>query len=465
MNRRRKLGRQAPQWKSDVAVVHRPRHDDWTLPKGKLEPGESWRDAARREVREETGCEAALGGLLRISRYAVPDGEKTVLFYDMLVVREGERIGDEVNELAWLSADEALEMLTYEQERRLIVEQTHMREQQPRRPRFRLPAWLSVGAPNRERLQDELRSYRARLEFRIEDTLSQAPAPPGGDAWANSALNTLRQAELAYERGEIDTGWELLTTAQRLEVFGLHPTALTIKAASIRKEAAEKLGSSWRHEAIKRILPDEDERERRTCMTKLETPTSPHAEHVYSAAALLDEHHRNEYRRLALRRNQLYALFLSLVVVAAGLGAWVYQGWIGTGEVLASWQTFSTVAWLGALGGALSAVTTTARATKRSRIPQILGDVPAAILRPFIGACSAVVGVIFLQAGLLNDDPGGDKILPIAVAAGFSEQFIVRAIETTGTGSQSRLRDVSSGPHRGSGQGSTSGSIRRIHGS
>ena len=54
-----------------VLLVHRARYDDWSLPKGKLEPGETWEDAALREVREETGVRCALGEFLGSSHYAV----------------------------------------------------------------------------------------------------------------------------------------------------------------------------------------------------------------------------------------------------------------------------------------------------------------------------------------------------------------------------------------------------------
>ena len=53
----------------EVAVVHRPRYDDWSLPKGKLDAGERWRDAALREVREETGMRCELGDELAPARY------------------------------------------------------------------------------------------------------------------------------------------------------------------------------------------------------------------------------------------------------------------------------------------------------------------------------------------------------------------------------------------------------------
>ena len=65
----------------EIAVVHRPRYDDWSFPKGKLEPGETMPFAAVREVQEETGLRARLGPWLGDVRYAVPDGRKFVRYW------------------------------------------------------------------------------------------------------------------------------------------------------------------------------------------------------------------------------------------------------------------------------------------------------------------------------------------------------------------------------------------------
>ena len=80
-----------------VAVVHRPRYDDWSLPKGKLDRGESWEQAALREVREETGLECELGEQLPTVRYMDQRGRpKTVRYWRMARHRRqvrGERRG------------------------------------------------------------------------------------------------------------------------------------------------------------------------------------------------------------------------------------------------------------------------------------------------------------------------------------------------------------------------------------
>jgi len=103
-----------------LAVIHRPRRGDWTLPKGKLEAGESFEEAALREVAEETGCEARLGTFAGASLYASRRGPKIVLYWHMTVVWEGPATAREVDEVLWLTPGEALRKLDHERDRRLL---------------------------------------------------------------------------------------------------------------------------------------------------------------------------------------------------------------------------------------------------------------------------------------------------------------------------------------------------------
>jgi 8-oxo-dGTP pyrophosphatase MutT (NUDIX family) len=104
-----------------VAVVHRPHRTDWTLPKGKLEAGESEPEAARREVAEETGWRAELGADLGLVEYRLPDGRpKTVRWYAMTALEEVGAPADDVDEVRWLSAGEARELLTYDLDRGVL---------------------------------------------------------------------------------------------------------------------------------------------------------------------------------------------------------------------------------------------------------------------------------------------------------------------------------------------------------
>jgi 8-oxo-dGTP diphosphatase len=101
-----------------VALVHRPKYDDWTLPKGKLDGGETWEDAALREVREETGLSCALREELESTHYTDRKGRpKTVRYWRMEPLDGDFAPNDEVDELRWMTPDDAARCLTYDHDR------------------------------------------------------------------------------------------------------------------------------------------------------------------------------------------------------------------------------------------------------------------------------------------------------------------------------------------------------------
>ena len=106
----------------EVLVVHRPKYDDWTLPKGKLDPGESHETAAAREVWEETGMRGRLGRELPATRYHDRHGRpKRVRYWEMQVEEGGEFVPNhEVDEVRWVDLDTAARMLSYERDRALL---------------------------------------------------------------------------------------------------------------------------------------------------------------------------------------------------------------------------------------------------------------------------------------------------------------------------------------------------------
>ncbi len=109
-------------YQTEVAVVHRPRYDDWSFPKGKLDAGETFEDAALREVHEETGLVCKLGAELASARYEDNKGRPKVVRYWLMKVVEdpGFEPNDEVDELRWLTPAAALELLTYSRDRELV---------------------------------------------------------------------------------------------------------------------------------------------------------------------------------------------------------------------------------------------------------------------------------------------------------------------------------------------------------
>ena len=104
-----------------MAIVHRPKYDDWTFPKGKLDAGESFEEAALREVLEETGLECELGEELDSTTYRDRNGrEKLVRYWEMTPVGGEFEPNDEVDELRWVEPAEARSMLTYGRDRGLV---------------------------------------------------------------------------------------------------------------------------------------------------------------------------------------------------------------------------------------------------------------------------------------------------------------------------------------------------------
>ncbi len=107
----------------EIAVVHRPRYDDWSLPKGKLEPDESFEQGALREVEEETGLRCDLGEELSPVRYRDRKGRRKIVRYWRMTPLGGEfAANEEVDELRWLSPKRARKLLDYDHDRRLIDE-------------------------------------------------------------------------------------------------------------------------------------------------------------------------------------------------------------------------------------------------------------------------------------------------------------------------------------------------------
>ncbi len=108
----------------EVLVVHRPRYDDWSLPKGKLDPGEGFEEAALREVHEETGVRAILADELPPVRYTDHKGRPKIVRYWVMAAGQEDDFtpNDEVDEIRWVGLDELRGQLTYEHDAELVEE-------------------------------------------------------------------------------------------------------------------------------------------------------------------------------------------------------------------------------------------------------------------------------------------------------------------------------------------------------
>jgi 8-oxo-dGTP diphosphatase len=119
-------------WRRDgeqvlIAVVHRSRYEDWTLPKGKLRRGEHPLVAAVREVAEETGAQVEAGRRLASVEYPLGPGEVKQVSYWAMRYRGGEHVpSDEVDQLRWMPVAEAHRCLTYPDDREVLADFTRL---------------------------------------------------------------------------------------------------------------------------------------------------------------------------------------------------------------------------------------------------------------------------------------------------------------------------------------------------
>jgi 8-oxo-dGTP diphosphatase len=107
---------------AEILLVHRPRYDDWTLPKGKAEAGESDEECALREVEEETGLACELGPEVALSEYEDAAGRPKQVRYFAMAPPGGAEAAprNEVDGVRWLTREAALDTLSYERDRKIV---------------------------------------------------------------------------------------------------------------------------------------------------------------------------------------------------------------------------------------------------------------------------------------------------------------------------------------------------------
>jgi 8-oxo-dGTP diphosphatase len=267
------LQRSSPRG-DEVMVVYRKRHQDWTLPRGKVKDGESFQEAAVREVLEETGCSCRIGNYLGTISYSAKGVPKVVLFWKMTVIDEkGIFNPEEISEAVWLPIPTALERLTYAQEKALLSRLGSSQKQptpapaaaaeppaQPPPAQQPLPQQSLATSIQKYSAEDRhaySRLMREAEAFRVELGFLERRNSYGDNAWATAAHEQLSNVQRCLESNDIEDGWFCLHAAQRYAVFGMSQAELANQAYILREEAARV--SSWRGNAIDHLLAVNDD--------------------------------------------------------------------------------------------------------------------------------------------------------------------------------------------------------------
>ena len=139
----------------ETALVHRPRYDDWSLPKGKLDRGEHALCAAAREVTEETGLGVVVGRRSIQTRYPVPEATKRVDYWLMRATGGAFEANAEVDEVRWVTPAHASDLVTHEPDREVLADL--VRRDVPRAPTVLLVRHAHAGSRSDWDGPDELR--------------------------------------------------------------------------------------------------------------------------------------------------------------------------------------------------------------------------------------------------------------------------------------------------------------------
>ena len=418
------LCRHSPQG-DEILLVHRKRYDDWTLPKGKLQPGETFRTAALREVKEETGCVVCVDGYVGVIDYLVNDTPKAVFYWRMSVV-EQEELSDheEVAEVVWMSVANAADRLTHPNER-AFVQWTFGRQ-------YASPGHMDIPQAKGYRRwffpqrSDYARLHREFDSFRIELALLKTRSLRSDNSWAQAADDQLKEVEhYLRTRRNVEGGWVCLHAARRCAVYGLSAAELALQASMLRAEAPKI--SSWRGAEIKQQLAIDDGK----------LTAAP----IVNAMALRDEYSSNQYYKIWLMGHQLTIL---LIVCALGLLLLIPliaffsrypNGTISSAAEGAisqwSYEMVSAVLSFGVLGAAFSAALSLINATGEIKIPERVANSFVTVTRSLFGAGVGLAGYALYHSRIFDIhvgsgvDTGPSAALAVAFLFGFAGERLI----------------------------------------
>lgn len=359
----------------EVMVVYRKRHQDWTLPRGKVKDGESFQEAAMRQVLAETGCSCRIGNYLGTISYSDQGVPKVVLFWKMTLVEDkGITNNEEIGQALWLQVPAAIERLTHAQEKALLSRLGSLPRQSQAStdpPPASVPATQAAAALPRASqpgaVQDPLAQSRLLREceaFRVELSFLERRNPSADNHWAAAAHEQLNNVLRCLESDDIEGGWFGLHAAQRYAVFGMNQIELANRAHVLREEALKI--NSWRGEAMEGLLSMSDEQ-----LT---------AENVADAIALRNEDASSQYNRSRITGDQLRVLLMICGLAAIAMSPFLLLS--GRSPIVAA------VLFFGLLGSAVCSAQSLVLGRNESRSANLF-----IILTPvFFGAVAGLLG-------------------------------------------------------------------------
>ncbi|MFL6386326.1 MAG: NUDIX hydrolase [Terriglobales bacterium] len=300
----------------EVMVVYRKHHQDWTLPRGKVKDGESFQEAAMREVEDETGCSCRIGNYLGTISYSDNGVPKVVLFWKMTLVEEkGSRNNEQIGEALWLQVPAAIERLTHAQEKALLSRVGSIPKQSEMPVATAVSAQshiasganqaLAAGPQTGRSLSLETHRAHSRLlreceAFRVELGFLERRSQRHDNFWAIAAHEQLNNVLRCLESDDIEGGWYGLHAAQRYAVFGMNQIELANRAHVLREESLKM--NSWRAAAMEGLLSGPEDQ-----LT---------AENIADAIALRNEDFSHQHLK-----TQIIGDRLRVLLVLCGLAA------------------------------------------------------------------------------------------------------------------------------------------------
>lgn len=426
-----------------LIVVHRSERygDEWILPKGKLDAEDkSWMETALREVVEETKLpkeNIRIDDLMGSICYETKDGPKVILFWNMMFTGSSLPISSPINDpqkeidgVKWVTIEEALDLLRYPKERALLRDTSVIPNQKPKATLFGgiMRRIKRISNNNSSiRLEAEIGPFEIDLMRISSELLCKKNAEKNAeniDNWNRKlrifqfAFQHVKRAKESLYLGEIELGWRHFHQAELTRIY-LEDDEQTLSQLAIAtlNESKEKL-SLWRKDTVIKLLCDDKQ--------KIKSPLS--VDENYTAKKILYEDHDNTYNKLKRVQFQLVILTLTGFFCVTAIALTLIN--LGNNAILNNPALIRSIIFFGALGGIVSGIFTISTGSTKAKIPNQILNSWLTILRPLLGAMSALAATVFLLSGIINfNNLSVPLILAISFGAGFSERLVIGSVE------------------------------------